>query len=205
MQEEEYSVAPRHVEVNDPVSAYARIRAAPGAIVTGGGIDGFVRNLANNKQQLRLEGTKIPLWPKTETVTLSYTVRTHEGDFGSSTNKTLFIIPESNGYIATRENAEAFIMNNLKIASVWALHGLAGGWATTPADWEAGWPLYFNGIDNPPDDPELDHLVFWDVGDGITGNIMQIYTRDGSVLGVGGMPEYEIDQFRITTRAELPK
>jgi hypothetical protein len=211
VEEARFDILPKAIEVNDDYVKHINIKTTPGSLITDVYID------YNN------DGTFDTHFDDTDTNNFEWTIPTyavgagtanprvrafilHNGviynkDFNGNTHT---ITPEQNGYIATYNDAKAFIMGNLNLASTWASHGLAGGWATKPSDWIAGWPLYFNGVNNPPNDPELDHLKFNDQGNEITGNVMQLYCIDGSVLGVGGMPEAEFDQFRRVVKATLP-
>ncbi len=207
----EYRDLPQTVEQNDIFATRVAITSRPGTTIdtvlldTSGSGTWDNNFTGNNTNQYVLETSGAALatgtWtPKMRALITDNRV-TYARDF---TANTFTVNPEHNGYIATYDNAKNFIMNNLDLVSAWTSHGVVGGQATLPSTWKSAWPLYFDGINNPPNNPELDYIIFNDVGDTLTGNDMILKLKDGTQLGIGGMPEQEFDQFRRAVKATLP-
>lgn len=110
------------------------------------------------------------------------------------------VAAEQNGYIATYDDAKAFILGNLDRVSLWASHGIFNGGQISQATWKAAFPVYFDGINNPPENPELDYIDFRDDYNDV---IMKM--KGGSAQGIGALVEQEFDQFRRAVKAKLPQ
>jgi hypothetical protein len=199
-------------EVNDELILNAYARTRPGAKVVGMSAsyqpnENWTHGARGDGRDLRVSARLTYAEPADLVARAVLTAVDETGNayIRHVTGNTVPITAEQDGYVATKEDAKAFILGNLTTVSTWSSHGMAGGMPTRPTDWQAAWPLYFDGINAPPNNPELETLVFRDAGNEVTGNIMQIKGLGGYILGVGGMPEREFDSFRQGSKAKLPQ
>ena len=205
-----YTWLPTTLEVNDTYVKELAVSARQGATITDlwEDLDGngtFDVHYTPNSNSVDLQITGSPIMAATQRPVLrAFLVDNGISYVRDIQGPTVTVNAEHNGYIATYDNAKNFIMNNLDLVSAWTSHGVVGGQATLPSTWISAWPLYFDGINNPPNNPELDYIIFNDVGDTLTGNDMILKLKDGTQLGIGGMPEQEFDQFRRAVKATLP-
>ncbi len=204
----EYRDLPQTVEQNDIFATRVAITSRPGTTIdrvlldtSGSGTwdNNFTGN-STNQYVLETSGAALATgtWtPKMRALITDNRV-TYARDF---TGNTFTVNPEHNGYIATYDNAKNFIMNNLDLVSKWASYGTIDGKVYPPSQWKTWWQESFDGN---PTNGEVDHLVFNDVGNDLTGNILQLVYKDGTITPLYGLPEQEFDQFRRAVKATLP-
>jgi len=207
----DYNVLPLNGEVNDASTQSVHIVSRPGTVVQQIIVDwrnagSWADRITGTTNELTYQ-TTFPtpfvgnFTGKARVFLMDENLAGYTRDF---TSNSFAVAEEKNGYIANYADAKAFIMGNLDLVSKWTSQGTYGGSVYPPATWKTAWQTWFNGVNNPPNDPEVDYIVFNDVGNTMTGNYVIVHNKDGSASGVGFLPEQEFDQFRNGCKAKLP-
>ncbi len=207
----EYRVLPDQGEVNDPYTERARVVSRTGTVVLTVGYDlnsdGTPEEVkqGNGTNTYDFQDSFTPLVAYTANPSLRVVVRDEEGhDFlRTTTGNSYTVTAEKDGYVATYEDAKAFIMANLDLVSNWAAHTTFGTQIYDAATWRAAWPKYFDGVTSPSN-PEIQKIVFDDRGTSLAGNNTTLYIQNNITQTLFGMPEQEFDEFRTATKATLP-